>query len=109
MPITSTNQPNAGFNLAPSMRFEIRLPITIPNMAKLETINNKLQLIIVSSPSPAKPINDFAAMITKEVPTASFIGSFDNSTNAGMIKKPPPAPTKPVNTPTTIPSNNIIG
>ena len=39
------------------------------------------------------------------MPTAFFIGIFRISTNAGMIKKPPPAPKKPVARPTKIPYN----
>ncbi len=62
-------------------------------MAKAETLSSKYQFISVLPLSPKKPINDFAAIITREVPTASFIGNFDKITKAGMIKKPPPAPT----------------
>jgi hypothetical protein len=31
----------------------------------------------------------------------------DKRTNAGIIRKPPPAPTKPVSIPTTVPSISI--
>ncbi len=61
------------------------------------------------STSPMKPINDFIAMISIEVATAFFIGSFANITKAGIIKKPPPAPIIPVNSPTTAPSRTIRG
>ena len=47
---------------------------------------------------------DLRAIIIKEVPIAIFISNPANKTNAGIIKKPPPAPTKPVTTPTTRPS-----
>ncbi len=43
--------------------------------------------------SPKKnPIKDFRVTITRDVPMAFLISIFANSTNAGMIKKPPPAP-----------------
>lgn len=48
-------------------------------------------------------------MIKSEVPTASFMGNLASTTNAGIIKKPPPAPTKPVSAPTTSPSIIIRG
>ena len=53
--------------------------------------------------------NDFAAIITNDVPTASFIGNLDKRTKAGIIKNPPPAPTNPVTIPTIAPSNRITG
>lgn len=45
---------------------------------------------------PAKPISELEAMIIKEVATAFFIGNFAEKINVGIIKKPPPTPTKPV-------------
>ena len=39
-----------------------------------------------------------------EVATASTMPSPPNSTRAGTIKKPPPTPRKPVNTPTPSPA-----
>ena len=44
-------------------------------------------------------------MINRDVPIAIFISSPANKTKAGIIKNPPPAPTKPVIAPTTTPSN----
>lgn len=61
------------------------------------------------NPLPKKPIRNFAAIITNEVPTASFIGSLDKITNAEIIKNPPPAPTNQVTKPTIAPSINISG
>ena len=48
-------------------------------------------------------------IFNKEVATAFFIGNFANNTKAGIIKKPPPAPTIPVMAPTIIPSAMISG
>ena len=48
-------------------------------------------------------------MINKDVPTAFFMGNLAKRTSAGIIKNPPPAPTIPVNTPTTAPSAIIAG
>ena len=39
---------------------------------------------------------DLRAMIVKEVPIAILISKPANKTSVGTIKKPPPAPTKPV-------------
>ena len=70
----------------------------------------KLQSITIVIASPKKkPIKDFIAIIIREVPTATFISTFANKTNAGMIKKPPPAPIKPVTAPTSKPSIIISG
>ena len=66
-------------------------PIKIPVIASAVTESNKVQSIVLLLRSPVNPINDFAAMINKEVPTACFIGSLLNITSAGIIKKPPPA------------------
>ena len=83
----------------------------IPPIAKAVTLPKSTHSIFAAftDKSPVKPINDFAAIINNEVPTAIFIGSLLNITKAGMIKKPPPAPTKPVKTPTTAPSKIIKG
>ena len=57
------------------------------------------------------PKIELMAIITNEVPIAVFIGSFTNNTNAGMIRKPPPAPNKPVIKPIADPhkaSGNIL-
>ena len=75
----------------------------------VKTINKFQSMAWLPWTSPIKPNNDLAAIINKEVPTANFIGIFAKSTKAGIIRNPPPAPTKPVNVPTKAPSNNIIG
>ena len=60
--------------------------------------------------SPKKnPSSDLNAMIINEVPTATFISTFARITNAGIIKKPPPAPIIPVIPPTSNPSPIING
>ena len=53
---------------------------------------------------PVKPINEFNAIIHKEVPTACLKLNRKNDINTGTIIKPPPAPTKPVINPMIIPS-----
>ena len=63
---------------------------------------SKLKLSLPTSPK--KPNNDLIAIIINDVATAFFIGKFAKRTSAGIIKNPPPAPTIPVNTPTTKPS-----
>ena len=84
----------------------MKIPIN-DNNVKLKR-NDQLMFIVNASPKK-KPDNDFKAIITNEVPTATFISVFANMTNAGMIKKPPPAPIKPVKAPTITPSINIKG
>ena len=88
-------------------------PITTFLLAEIENpVNNKRKGQSIKPPvwiSPVKPISDFAAIINKEVPIASFISSPANNTSAGMIRNPPPAPTKPVNVPTAISSIMITG
>ena len=87
------------------MDFERLLPMKIPTIDINDTMLNNFQSMSMLLRSPVKPINDFAAIINKEVPTAFFIGKFANNTNAGMIRNPQPAPTRPVNTPTKAPSS----
>ena len=59
--------------------------------------------------SPRKPNSDLAAMMVSEVPTATRSGRRANTTSAGTMAKPPPAPTTPVSTPMTVPSSAISG
>jgi len=54
-------------------------------------------------PAPIKEESVFIVIMRRDMPTAFFIGSFKKSTQCGMIKKPPPAPTSPVSVPTRIP------
>jgi hypothetical protein len=49
-------------------------------------------------------MSDFMAIIKREVPIASFMGIFSIMTRAGIMRKPPPAPTSPVTAPVMIPS-----
>ena len=72
-------------------------------------VNRNGQSILILDKSPRNPINEFIAIIQSDVPTAFFIGSFANSTSAGIIKKPPPAPTIPAKTPITVASSAIKG
>ena len=78
-------------------------------MASAVTDNNKVQSMVLFPKSPVNPISDFAAIIKSDVPTACFIGSLLSITSAGIIKNPPPAPTRPVSIPTSAPSTNMSG
>ena len=70
----------------------------------------KFQSIDIIKASPKKnPKIDFKAIITSEVPIAFFISKLVNTTRAGIIRNPPPAPTSPVTAPTISPSINING
>lgn len=47
---------------------------------------------------------EFATMISSDVPMAMFISTPSNNTSAGMIRKPPPTPNRPVGKPTSNPA-----
>ena len=109
MPMTSTNHPNPFFKLLADTFLPREFPIKIPTIASAVTESNSCQSMVCFPRSPVNPNSDFAAIINKEVPTACFIGSLLKMTKAGMIKNQPPAPTRPVNKPTMVPSSKIMG
>ena len=65
--------------------------------------NKKFHSIFVVAILPKKPIRELKTIMTKEVATALFMGNFAVNSKAGIIKKPPPTPTKPVKIPIKIP------
>lgn len=93
-----------GFNLSPFIFFDNCVPMTIPIIAINVILIKKLQSISKWFTEEKNPIRELREMMTKEVPMATFIGIFKKLTNAGIIIKPPPAPTNPVKIPTTEPS-----
>ena len=102
--------PNPFFNLSPLIRLPRNSPIKIPIIVMLLKDKIKCQSISMVKASPKKkPDNDFSAIIIKEVPIAFLISRLANKTKAGMIRNPPPAPTKPVKAPTIKPSIGING
>lgn len=107
--MASMNQPNAGFNFAPSIFLDKYIPINIPVQDATTIEARNVQLIFVSMLPPVNPIKEFTAIISNEVPMAIFIGILDSKAKAGIIKKPPPAPTIPAIKPTAAPSSNSIG
>ena len=74
-----------------------------------EKMDRNTQSISIFETSPINPVRDFTAIISNEVPTAIFMGSLESTTKAGIIKNPPPAPTKPVSVPTINPSKMMRG
>ena len=62
------------------------------NERKVKSAKNCQSISIVIASPNKKPNKDFIAMMTNEVPTATFISTFAKMTNAGIIKNPPPAP-----------------
>ena len=104
--IVKTKKPNPFLRLFPSIKFVRYTPIKIPTIDKRVNTDRSYQSKIRFElpKSPRKPNKDLIAIINKEVATAFFIGSFANKTRAGIIKKPPPAPTIPVKIPTIKPS-----
>ena len=102
--------PNPFFNLSPLIRLPRNAPIKIPIIVMPLKDKIKCQSISMVKASPKKnPDNDFSAIIIKEVPIAFLISRLANKTKAGMIRNPPPAPTKPVIAPTIKPSIGING
>lgn len=81
----------------------------MPSTDKAVVESNKFQLNVITPISLPKPMSDLQAMINKEVAIAFFIGSLPKNTNEGMIKNPPPAPTKPVSIPTEKPASITNG
>ena len=72
-------------------------------------LKNSNQLTLSKHLAKKNPKIDFKAIIISEVPIAFFIPKLVNTTKAGIIRNPPPAPTKPVTAPTKRPSINING
>ena len=80
----------------------------MPTIAKAVNVSRKIQSILMVPMLPAKPMSELKAMMTKEVATAFFIGNFASYIKVGMIKKPPPTPTKPVSKPIIMPCTIIF-
>ena len=106
--MANTNQPNPFFSLAPSILLFKKLPNIIPPVAKTTILANKEKSTEVWVRSPANPNRDLMVIINKEEAIAYFIGSLPKSTNAGIIKNPPPAPTIPVTSPSIIPTKTKV-
>ena len=66
-------------------------------------IIRKSQSIATCVTSARKPKSALNVIIIKEVATACLISRAAKSTNAGTMTNPPPAPTKPVRSPTPSP------
>ena len=54
-----------------------------------------------------KPISELRDMMSSDVPMAVLIDSLTKFTKTGIIRKPPPAPIKPVSVPVNNPSAGI--
>ena len=108
MPVVNTNQPKAGFSFSLSIFLLKNIPVKIPTMANELNKPKNFQSMILSFKLPAKPISELKAMIIKEVATALFIDSLAEKIKVGIIRKPPPTPTKPVIKPTNIPLTAIF-
>lgn len=95
--------PKTGFSFLPSIFLDNSVPMRIPIIEIAEIVPKKFQLISTLFIDEKNPIKELNETITNEVPMATFIGVFNKLTNAGMIKNPPPAPSKPVMIPTAEP------
>ena len=94
--------PNPFFNRLALIFLDNASPIKIPKIEIIVNVRRNCQSIINVFMSPKNPTKDWIAIINKDVLIAFFIGSFTSKTNAGTIKNPPPAPTKPAKTPIPI-------
>ena len=75
-----------------------------PTTVTAVTVVNKVQSTLTVAMYPASPAKDFIAITSREVPTAAGMAKPPSNARAGTTRKPPPAPTSPVITPTTKPS-----
>ena len=103
IPMIRTVQPNKGFNFFPSIFFEIPSPTKIPTTDRAVKVRRKVQSCFTIDIVLKNPKIEFMEMIKSEVATAFFILTPRSITKAGTIKKPPPAPIKPVIIPTKSP------
>ena len=108
MPVANINQPNEGFSFSLLIFLLRYIPAKIPNTDSEVKDSRNPQWMVVESILPAKPMSALAAMIINEVATAFFIGNFAAKTRVGIIRKPPPTPTKPVSSPTKTPFSAIL-
>ena len=74
-------------------------------MAMAVFFNSNVQLIIKCTRSPVNLINEGSAMMSRDLPTASFRCKLTTITKVEVRKKPPPAPSRPVIKPMTTPYN----
>lgn len=95
--------PKIGLSFLPLIIFDNSVPITIPIMEIAEIVPKKFQSISTLFIEEKNPIRELNETMTNEVPMATFIGVFNKLTKAGIIKNPPPAPSKPVMIPTAEP------
>ena len=102
-PMIRTKMPKLFFSFSASNFLATNPPMNIPAIAIEEIVPRNFQLMVKWPRSPANPTSEFKAMINSDVPTAFFISRPSNKTKVGIIRNPPPAPSKPVVRPMTIP------
>ena len=79
------------------------MPTKIPITEIAVNRIRKSHSIFSKNKSELNQISELNVIIIKEVATACLIVILANTTNAGTMINPPPAPTKPVKTPTPTP------
>lgn len=67
------------------MRLDAKIPIRTPTEVVSDNLIKNTQSIDKVDKSPVKPISDFAAIISRDVPMASFIGILDTKTGIIII------------------------
>ena len=108
--MNKTNHPKLVLSFSPDTLEEKKMPMKIPTTDIAVNFIKRFQSIAECSllRNPIKPMAELIAIINSDVPTADFIGNFAKKTRAGIIRKPPPAPTNPVMAPTNDPIKIII-
>ena len=79
------------------------MPASNPIIANPVNFNKNSQSMLEMCSELAKPSKELIDIMKSDVPMAFFISRLRSITNAGTIRKPPPAPIIPVIIPTAIP------
>ena len=99
--IVNTTHPKVTFKFSPRINFVRYEPANTPAIANPDKPSrNGKSISRTNDTFPTKPISELTVIMINEVPTAFFMGSPAVYIKAGTIRKPPPAPTKPVINPT---------
>src|SRR5699024_2741872 len=104
-PMINTNQPNPCCREVGEIRDTRRAPSKDPRIASAVKVSVTGQSILTARMWPPNAAPLFITMANSDVPMAKWMGNPPKSTNAGTMRKPPPAPTKPVTAPTKTPSS----
>src|SRR5690625_1690868 len=103
IPISNTNQPKPVRNVLAGILAARRAPKSEPPIARAVKARVTGQLMLTAKTCPPRAAAFFITIVSSEVPMARCIDNPANTTRAGTIRNPPPAPTNPVTAPTPAP------